>query len=101
MATSETIGLETLVRRSEQILWSSAGEDLVALHLEKGAYYGLDAIGAQIWELLDGEMTVKALCGRLLQRYDVEAAVCETDTLAFIEPCVRMGLIDVIDPQDS
>lgn len=99
MSTSEAIGLETVVRRSEQILWSSAGDDLVALHMDKGVYYGLDPIGRQIWELLDGEMTVGALCDRLVALYDVEAEMCEADTLAFIEPCVRMGLIEVIDSQ--
>ncbi len=100
MSTSEAMGLETVVCRSEQILWSSAGDDLVALHMDKGVYYGLDPIGRHIWELLDGEMTVGALCERLLSLYDVEAEACEADTLAFIEPCVRMGLIDVIDAQE-
>lgn len=100
MSTSETIGLETVVRRSEQVLWSSAGEDLVALHMDKGVYFGLDPMGRHIWELLEGEMTIKSLCERLLALYDVEAEVCEADTLAFIEPCIRRGLIETVNPQE-
>ncbi len=90
-----------MVRRCEQMLWSSAGEDLVALHMDKGVYYGLDAMGRHIWELLEGDMTVGVLCARLLELYDVEAEVCEADTLRFIEGCVGMGLVEIIAPQGA
>lgn len=73
----------------------------MALHIDKGVYYGLDAMGRHIWELLEGEITVEALCARLLTLYDVEAEVCQADTLAFIEPCVRMDLIEIVVTEGS
>ncbi len=85
-----------MVGRSDDILFSSAGDELVVLHLERGVYHGFDAIGREIWDLLEAPMPVSALCERLLEVYDVEAEVCEQDTLAFLNDAYRRDVITIV-----
>lgn len=91
---SEAIGAETVVRRSEQVLWSSAGEDVVLLHMDRGAYHGLNVMGRRIWELLESPQLVSALCAQLMEAYEVEPEICEQETLRFLEDIRRKGLIE-------
>jgi Coenzyme PQQ synthesis protein D (PqqD) len=83
------------IRRNPQVVYRAlAGEGGVLLHLESGAYHGLNEVGTLIWGLLDEEKTldelVEGLRGQLLDppdhlRGDVERFVAdlrERDLLA-------------------
>ena len=47
-----SIGAETLVRASRQQASCDVHGEVVILDVEKGAYYGLEEVGARVWELL-------------------------------------------------
>ena len=42
------ISLDTIVKRSDDFITSTIDDELVMMSLEKGIYYGLDAIGSHI-----------------------------------------------------
>jgi Coenzyme PQQ synthesis protein D (PqqD) len=89
-----TISLETTLRRSgDDILCApvSTGE-LVMLSVSAGRYYGLNSVGARIWELLETPMTVAQICARLCEEYNVEAQECETEVLKFANEMVHNGI---------
>jgi hypothetical protein len=64
-----------------------------------GIYYGLDPIGARIWELIGAPRSVRAVRDTLLAEYQVDAARCESDLRAFLQALHKAGLVGVSDEE--
>jgi hypothetical protein len=57
---------EAVIRKNPQVVYRAlAGEGGVLLHLESGAYHGLNEVGTLIWGLLDEERTFDQLVAEL------------------------------------
>jgi Coenzyme PQQ synthesis protein D (PqqD) len=69
--------------------------EAVILSLKSGMYYGLNAVGARVWSLIQVPMTVDDLRAALLQEYDVEPQRCERELLTLLEELAAQGLIEV------
>lgn len=74
---------------------SDLGEEVVILDVNAGLYYGLDAVGARVWSLLQEPRTVLEVRDVLLEEYDVEPERCERDVLDLLQQFAGEGLIDV------
>jgi len=86
---------ETIVRalpETEVVSCSLAGEAAL-LSLRHGTYYGLDAVGAHVWELIRPGRSVAEVQHALLQRFDVDAERCERDLRALFSQMAHAGLI--------
>jgi hypothetical protein len=56
----------TVLKKNPQVVYRQlAGEGGVLLHLESGAYHGLNEVGTLIWGLLDEEKTFDELVADL------------------------------------
>ena len=98
---SRISGRSLVVAAERQVSCDLAGEAVI-LKLDAGMYYGLDPIGARIWELIQEPMTVKDIRDVLLQEYEVAPEQCESELLALLENLVVEGLIDIqVDIQDA
>ena len=86
----------TVVATRDQVSSDLKGE-VAILDLKAGVYYGLDAVGARIWHLLQEPKTVDQLRDALLEEYDVEADRCERDLLALLQRLADEGLVEVED----
>ena len=69
------------------------GEELVILHLESGTYFGLDPVGARIWELIGEDKTLAEIYEVLLKEYDVPREDIERDTINLLEDLLAQDLI--------
>src|SRR5438046_9055745 len=78
----------------EQISSDLAGEAVI-LNLRDGVYYGLDDVGARIWNLIQEPESVDQICDHIFEEYDVGAGQCERDVLALLDELAGAGLIDV------
>ena len=78
----------------EQVSCDLAGEAAI-LDLKSGQYYGLNAIGARIWSLMQEPHSISEVLRTLLEEYDVDAAQCEEDVLALVQKMAASGLIEV------
>jgi hypothetical protein len=87
------ITLESVVRRSSDIMASQVENELVMMDVERGMYYALNTIGADIWERLAQPVKVADLCAQLQQRYAVDHATCEADVLAILRDMSGEGLL--------
>ena len=64
------MGANGAIRRNPQVVYRElAGGGGVLLHLESGAYHGLNETGSLIWDLVDGERASRR-CRGLRQRLD-------------------------------
>ncbi len=73
------------------------GAGAAILHLKTGIYYGLNPVGARIWNLLTIPIQVAAVRDAIAREYEVEPARCETDILDLLEKLAAAGLIQVCD----
>ncbi|MFN8536334.1 MAG: PqqD family peptide modification chaperone [Thermomicrobiales bacterium] len=88
----------TVVAATEQVSADLDGE-MAILNLSNGVYYGLNPVGARVWELVQVPGTVAALCEQLLAEFDVERGRCEQEVLALLADLEGAGLIEVRDGQ--
>jgi hypothetical protein len=84
----------TVIAARNQISSDLAG-DAVILNLNSGIYYGLDSIGAAIWQCIQQPMTVSDIRDTLLHEYDVDPAQCMAELIALLKEMLNEGLIDV------
>lgn len=79
----------------------SLGDEAAILNLKNSVYYGLNPIGARVWNLVQHERTVAEIRDVLLDEYDVEAKRCEQDLLDLLEKLREQGLIEVRDAKQQ
>jgi len=89
-------GGSTVVVAKEQVSCDLGGEAAI-LNLKSAVYYGLDPVGARIWNLIQEPKRIKEIYEILLKEYNVEPGRCERDLLALLEKLVEEGLIEVKD----
>jgi hypothetical protein len=89
------ISLNSTVAASENQVSSDLGGEVVLLNLVSGVYYGLDAVGARVWELIQVPRGVQEIRDTLLEEYDVEPERWERDLLALLDRLADEGLIKV------
>ena len=78
----------------EQVSCDLAGEAAI-LNLQTGVYYGLDHVGARIWNLIQQPMTVSDVLQVLLKEYEVNSERCENDVFGLLQELASEGLIEV------
>jgi hypothetical protein len=80
--------------RDEAIRINPVGDELVLADMQRGVYHGLNAIGAQIWQRLDGSRTLEQIVAEIASDYpDVERATIEADTLALAQDLLDNELV--------
>lgn len=89
-------GQALIVAAREQVFCELQGE-VVILNMKNGVYYGLDQVGAQIWQWIQTPLMVHTVRERLLQTYDVDLDRCEHDLLGLLRQLADAELIEVMD----
>lgn len=96
MSTNHAIALDTVVMQEDSLLSAAMDDELVMMSLEKGAYYGMDAIASRIWELIEVPRSVAELCDLLRTEFDVELHVCQRDVIAFLQDVKDHEIIRIV-----
>jgi hypothetical protein len=89
------ITLRSIVVASKDQLTCDLSGEAAILHLGSGKYYGLDAVGARVWGLVQQPRSVREVCEVILEEYKVEADRCEHDVLQLLDTLAGAGLIEV------
>ena len=76
-----------------QVMARQVGEEVVILDLAGGSYFGLDPVGARIWELIGESKTFAEICETMLEEYEVEREQLETDVLRLTGELLERGLV--------
>ncbi|MBE9038100.1 lasso peptide biosynthesis PqqD family chaperone [aff. Roholtiella sp. LEGE 12411] len=87
-------GHSRVVVAKEQISSDLAGEAVI-LNLKSGTYYGLNAVGASIWNLIQQSRTISEIQDALLAEYEVEPEQCDRELLVILQQLEEQGLIEV------
>ena len=90
-----TLSGESIVVVSKDQMASDIAGETVILGLTAGRYYGLDAVGARVWQLIQTPMTVSDLVGTITSEYEVDRERCEADLLTLLRRMSEAGLVEV------
>ena len=76
---------------------SDLGGEVAILDLGAGMYYGLDEVGARVWELVQEPRRVAEIQAVILYEYEVDPATGKRDVLALLQQLTDKGLVEVKD----
>ena len=93
------IDSQSKVRRNPQVTVRdlAEGEGGVLLHLETGAYHGVNPVGLLIWELLEEEKTVAELLQAIADRVEDPPPALESDVMDFLNDVTERDLLIVVE----
>lgn len=78
---------------TDQVIANSVGDEIVVLHLTNGTYFGLDPVGALVWETLANGGHPRRACDLILERYDIDCGTAEADVREFLGELAEGDLI--------
>jgi hypothetical protein len=76
-------------------------DEIVLLDLNGGEYYGLDPVGALVWERIREGATGQDAASAVVAAYDVEPERAMGDVLSLIDDLLAHGLIEKEDGQKA
>jgi len=83
-----------VVVSKDQVSCDLAGE-VAILNLKNGVYYGLDPVGALIWNLIQAPTTFAEIRDALLDCYDVDKGRLESDIRELLDTLAEQGLVEI------
>ena len=87
--------LHEKVEISPQVIAREVGDELVILELAGASYFGLDAVGTRIWQLLREGKNPAEVCEVMVDEYDVSREEFERDIIILLEELVSRELISL------
>ena len=88
--------LNTMVQVEQEVVSCDLVEEAAILNLKDGVYYGLNPVGARIWKLIQKPRKLSDILEILLDEYDVEREVCQSDLMELIKQLLDRGLIKTV-----
>lgn len=85
---------EMAITISRDVLSQELAGETVLLDLASESYFGLDAVGTRIWQLLKDGVDEAVLVDTLLDEYEVEREVLERDVADLLGRLAEAGLIE-------
>lgn len=91
--------MESVVHISKDVVSCRLGDEVAALHLRHGVYYGLAAVGVDIWNWMQESQSValKDIRDHVLDEYDVSSPQCEEDLVRLVDQLRSKDLVQVIE----
>jgi hypothetical protein len=88
------------VKKSKDQVSCSLNDEVAILNLERALYFGLDEVGAFVWQALSEPQQVSELCKAVFDRFEVDEVQCNADMLELLTELDEAGLIELV-PSDA
>jgi hypothetical protein len=79
--------------QNKEVIQSKIGDEVVMLDIESGFYFGMNSVGSEIWSHLSEPITIDDLINKLMERFDIDRATCEKDTIEFMNQLFEKNII--------
>ena len=87
------MNLNQTITLSPDVISQEVSGETVLLDLESENYFGLDAVGTRIWQLIKENDDLQAIYNTLLEEYEVEEQRLQTDLEAILGEVTQLGLV--------
>ncbi|HUQ50563.1 MAG TPA: PqqD family protein [Terriglobales bacterium] len=74
---------------------SEVSGEIIILHVKDGMYFGLDDVGAVVWQAIQKPRRVDEIVNTMLEQFEVDREKCEADLCALLEQMVAAKLVSV------
>jgi hypothetical protein len=81
------------MRPKERVVWQEIAGEAVLLDLDSERYFGLNAIGTEVWRGLSAGLPLARIIEDLLPRYAVDAERLTADVAALVTHLRSEGLL--------
>ncbi len=78
-----------------QVMARKLGVETVILDLASGTYFGLDQVGARVWELMAEGMSLGTICEAMAGEYEVSREVLQRDVIELADKLLEKRLINL------
>lgn len=95
MAQRKGATLTDVVCVSANQMASRVGDEVAILDLDRSKYYGLDPVGARIWELMQTPVALSAVLDALVAEFDVDNTTARNDLLALVDELLETQLVEL------
>ena len=86
---------DTIVVVADEVVSCDLDGEAAILDIKDGIYYGLDPVGAKIWNLIQKPLVIDEIIKIILNEYDVDKDQCTNDILELIEELLDNRLVKV------
>lgn len=90
----------TIQAIKDQVSCDLEGESVI-LSLSSGTYFGLNEVGARIWDILQKPCTYEEIVAFIGEQYAVDQVQLESDLDRLLEDMLRAKLIEVSDANNK
>jgi len=91
------LSVSSIVGATRDHVSCSLGDEAAILNMKNTVYYGLDPVGARVWDLVQQAKRVVEIRDALLDEYEVQPEQCERDLLDLLRQMREQGLIEVVN----
>jgi hypothetical protein len=89
---NDALSAEAALRRADEIIARPVDDGALLVHLQSGKVWHLNPTGAQVWSLIDGQRTLRAIAQQIAATYSVAADAAERDVLLVAGTLISEGL---------
>lgn len=89
------MNLNQTITVSPKVISQEVSGETVILDLQSECFFGLDAVGSRIWELIREDADLPTIYSTLLEEYDVEEDQLKTDLEALLADACERGLLSL------
>lgn len=90
------LDLSSVVKKSAAQVSCVLNEEVAVLNVERALYFGLQGVGAYVWDRLEEPRSIAAICDDVLANFDVPPDVCQRDVMGFLDSLSEAGLIETV-----
>jgi hypothetical protein len=90
----ERVRADALLTLSEHAHHVRMDDQIIVADMRSGHYFGLDGVGARVWELLGQRATRNGIIDRLLAEYEVSRDVLERDVESLLRDLLDRRLVE-------
>ena len=89
------MNLNQSITLSPKVISQEVSGETVILDLESECFFGLDAVGTRIWDLIRDDVDLLSIYNTLLDEYEVEEAQLQADLEALLADACERGLLSL------
>jgi hypothetical protein len=93
MSADMEISRHSAFRAGPDVIVRELEGEMVLLNLASGVYFGLDRVGARVWQLVDEHATLDGVLAVMREEFDAPADVLERDVLRLVSELAGQGLV--------
>lgn len=94
-----TFPKDSSIRPHPDVVWREVDGEVVLLNVATGQYFGLDAVGSQVWMLLQsagpGGANLTRLSAMVTGEFEVDLATAERDLTVLVNDLISQQLLVV------